>query len=235
MGALLIVAGLILVADAAAIATKPPTHYGLPPVHQLGTLPVSTGRAAVTAPAFHYGPLPTALRIAPIGVDSPLQPVYLQSDGALGVPPDVRTTGWWAQGVRPGDVGAAVIVGHVDSYDGPGVFLGIRRIKPGAIVAVGRSDGSWVTFAVDGVREFPKDKFPTAEVYGPTRDPQLRLVTCGGIFNRSTRHYDDNVVVFAHLVHNAAIATGTAPHPAPLPTQHPAPQATSVPGPGRRS
>ena len=115
-------------------------------------------------------------------------------------PHDPARAGWYAAGVVPGDQGPAVIGGHVDSRNGPGVFFRLRTLRPGDLVDVTRSDGRTVRFSVIAVALYPKDRFPTEAVYGPTSGPELRLVTCGGTFDRSARSYDDNVVVDAALV-----------------------------------
>jgi hypothetical protein len=93
-----------------------------------------------------------------------------------------------------------VIVGHVDSRSGPAVFFRLRQLAPGDEIAVDRVDGSTAVFVVQRVERHPKGAFPTDAVYGPTPVAQLRLVTCGGEFDRRSRHYVDNVVVFAGLV-----------------------------------
>jgi hypothetical protein len=90
-----------------------------------------------------------------------------------------------------------VIAGHVDSKTGPAVFFRLRQLKPGALVVVGLSGGGSVRFRVTTVRSYPKDKFPTNEVYGPTPAPELRLITCGGEYDRRAASYLDNVVAFA--------------------------------------
>jgi hypothetical protein len=143
--------------------------------------------------------LPVSLQIPTLKINSVLQPVYTAPDGSLSVPVDVHTTGWWAQGVQPGDPGAAVIVGHVDSHNGPGVFIALRTMHPGQSIRISRVDGSVAVFMLDGLREFRKTQFPTDLVYGATPNAELRLVTCGGEFNRASGHYLDNVVAFAHL------------------------------------
>ena len=97
----------------------------------------------------------------------------------------------------PGDRGPAVVAGHVDSVAGPAVFYRLRELRPGDEVVVDLSDGRTVTFRVTGSLQVPKDAFPTEEVYGPTPDAELRLITCGGEFDRSVRSYEDNTVVFA--------------------------------------
>ncbi|MBC3762534.1 class F sortase [Quadrisphaera oryzae] len=142
-------------------------------------------------------PAPTALRIPSLGVSSPLVRLGIRPDGSLEVPADAQRAGWFAQGVAPGGVGPAVIAGHVDSRTGPGVFAHLAGIGVGALVEVGRADGSTAEFVVTSVQQVAKDAFPTQSVYGPVAGPELRLITCGGAFDQSTGHYVDNVVVYA--------------------------------------
>ncbi|HEV2059455.1 MAG TPA: class F sortase, partial [Solirubrobacteraceae bacterium] len=149
--------------------------------------------------ALDPGPPPVSIALPAIRVESELEDLRLAADGTLTVPRDAARAGWWSQGVAPGDPGPAVIVGHVDSYDGPGIFLLLHRLQPGDEAVVRRNDGTSVTFVVDAVHQFHKDAFPTDIVYGPTPEPTLRLITCGGSFDKRTRSYDDNVIVFAHL------------------------------------
>jgi sortase (surface protein transpeptidase) len=105
--------------------------------------------------------------------------------GVLTAPPDPAEAGWLATGPAPGDVGPAVVTGHV-TYRGPAVFARLGELAPGDAVQVVKADGTPVAFVVTAVASYPKTEFPTAAVYGPTPDPQLRLVTCG-----------DDVVVYA--------------------------------------
>ena len=99
----------------------------------------------------------------------------------------------------PGEVGAAVIAGHVDSRkSGPAVFYNLHKLKAGDTVEVDRG-GQTVTFAVTEVQTYPKNAFPTDRVYQPTPDAELRLITCGGQFDRNLRSYRDNIVVYAVL------------------------------------
>ncbi|MEU2351224.1 class F sortase [Modestobacter sp. NPDC049651] len=142
---------------------------------------------------------PVRVTIPAIGVDSDLVDLGVDAGGALVPPTDFARAGWFAAGPVPGDVGPAVLAGHVDSYRGPAVFFRLDELRPGDRVTVERSDGRTVQFAVTRVARYAKDRFATDEVYGPTADPQLRLVTCGGAFDRSRRSYLDNVVVYARL------------------------------------
>ena len=96
-------------------------------------------------------------------------------------------------------VGAAVIAGHVDSTSGPAVFYGLRDLSEGDEVTVSGEDGEDLIFVVRRTEQYPKDQFPTTDVYGETTEPELRLITCGGDFDDSTGHYRDNIVVYATL------------------------------------
>jgi LPXTG-site transpeptidase (sortase) family protein len=115
------------------------------------------------------------------------------------VPSTTSVAGWYTGSPRPGETGAAVIAGHIDSYAGPGVFYRLKDLKPGDLLYVRRGHGTLAVFKVTAVRMFPKARFPTAAVYGPVPDAQLRLITCGGTFDPTTGHYLSNVIVFASL------------------------------------
>lgn len=158
-----------------------------------------TGKPFVPAvPPLHRAD-PIDVSIPAIGVAAPLVAVGADATGTLEVPPLDRPTvaGWYRHGVTPGEIGNAVLVGHVDSSAGPAVFFDLGRLRSGDTVRVARVDGSVATFAVDTVGSYPKDRFPTDEVYGSSTVAGLRLVTCGGRFDRSRGDYVDNVVVFA--------------------------------------
>jgi sortase (surface protein transpeptidase) len=157
----------------------------------------------VPAPRTPAQPPPVALDIPAIGVRTPLIPLGLRDDGTVAVPPPDpdAPAGWYRHGVAPGTVGAAVLLGHVDSAkDGPAVFYRLRELTPGATVRVERADGSTAVFTVTRTARYRKKAFPTLAVYGPTTRPELRLVTCGGRFDRARRSYRDNLVVYAGLL-----------------------------------
>lgn len=160
--------------------------------------------AAPPAPATPHVAEPVRLRIPSIGVDSELLHLGLNPDGTLEVPPRGGPAGdmaaWYDGSPRPGEEGPAVLEGHVDSMDGPSVFYRLGELAPGDRVLVDRADGTTATFVVDTAERYPKDDFPTVKVYGSTPDAQIRLITCGGDFDRATGHYVDNTVVYGHLV-----------------------------------
>ena len=142
---------------------------------------------------------PVRVRVPAAGVDSELLRLGTDATGALVPPDDFDRAGWFTGGAVPGDVGPAVVAGHVDSVDGPAVFARIGELGPGDEVQVDRADGTTARFTVTEVARYPKTAFPTEAVYGPTPRAELRLVTCGGEFDRSRRSYVDNVVVTAVL------------------------------------
>jgi sortase (surface protein transpeptidase) len=168
----------------------------------VGVLGIGAGSSGTTrweparASASAADARPERLRIASIGVDTPLEDLTLNLDGTLRAPTDYQRAGWYTQGTLPGDVGPAVIAGHVDSKTGPAVFFRLTDRRKGDIVEVTRA-GAPVKFKVLAVKKYPKAQFPTDEVYGPTPNAQLRLITCGGDFDRAARSYRDNVVVYA--------------------------------------
>jgi sortase (surface protein transpeptidase) len=140
---------------------------------------------------------PVRVRIPRIGVDAAVLALELDPHGVLPPPPTNHETGWWRAGPEPGEAGPAVVVGHVDSQEGPAVFFRLRDLDPGDRIAVERADGTAAEFTVGRTERYGKNSFPTAEVYGDTPNAQLRLITCGGAFDRTSGHYLDNVVVYA--------------------------------------
>ena len=156
-------------------------------------------RPPVVAAAHLARSVPVRLQIAAIGVDSRLMDLGLKADGTMQVPPSGFPAGWFTGAPTPGELGPAIIAGHVD-WKGPGVFYDLHSLKPGDRVTVTRKDGSKPVFRVTRVQQFPKDQFPTKSVYGNIDHAGLRLITCGGSFNSSTGHYEDNIVAFADLV-----------------------------------
>jgi len=142
-------------------------------------------------------PLPARLRIPSLQVDAPVGPVGTLPDRSVEVPDRWEEVGWFDGGARPGEDGPAVLLGHVDSKAGPAVFVRLPQVEVGAVVEVVDAEGGVTRFAVDRVEQHPKTRFPTEAVYLPALRPELRLVTCGGAFDRATGHYVDNIVVYA--------------------------------------
>lgn len=146
--------------------------------------------------------IPTWIDIPSIGARSTLVRLGLNPDRSIQVPPvdRPRQAGWYQYGPTPGQVGPAVILGHIDGDHQEGIFWRLHEVRTGDRITVGREDGSTATFAVAEVDDVHKSAFPTGAVYGNTPDPELRLITCGGAFDASTGHYLDNLIVYAKLV-----------------------------------
>ena len=140
--------------------------------------------------------LPVRLRIPTIGVDTEVESLGLATDRSIEVPSGPGVAGWWVGGPRPGQVGPAVIMGHV-RWKTPAVFFRLDRLERGDEVLVDRADGTTARFVVTGQGTYRKVAFPSDLVYYPTLDPELRLVTCGGPYDRAAGTYTENVVVFA--------------------------------------
>jgi sortase (surface protein transpeptidase) len=140
---------------------------------------------------------PVRLRIPSIKVNTGLEELRRAADQTIQVPRDPDSAGWWADGPRPGQVGPAVILGHVDSKTGPAVFFRLVELAVGADILVDLADGTTVRFTVTALHRYRKEEFPTDLVYYPTLNRELRLVTCGGPIDPTTGHYRDNLVVFA--------------------------------------
>ncbi len=141
---------------------------------------------------------PVSLAIPEIGVSSGLELLGRAGDGTVDVPRDPASVGWWTGGARPGQDGPAVLLGHVDTSEGPAVFYRLHELERGDELVVERADGTRATFTVTRTEQHPKQDFPTDRVYYPTLQPELRLVTCGGTIDPGTGHYRDNVIVFAN-------------------------------------
>ncbi len=163
---------------------------------------VPDGRAAELPDSAHpvLAPSPVALIIPAIGVRTALIRLRRTAAGALQVPATTSVAGWYTGSPRPGELGAAVIAGHVDSTAGPGVFFRLRLVRPHDLILVRRADSSLAAFRVLAVHVYAKSRFPTSAVYGPAPVAELRIVTCGGTFDQATGHYLSNVIVFAIAV-----------------------------------
>lgn len=142
---------------------------------------------------------PVRLRIPAIGLNATVDALGLAPDRTVEVPTDFAKVGWFRPGPSPGQLGSAVVLGHVDSFRGPAVFFRLRFLKKGDDVEVTLADGALVHFAVSEVAQYPKAEFPAQRVYGSHGGSALQLVTCGGEFDEDARSYRSNVVVYTSL------------------------------------
>ncbi|MFI8517196.1 class F sortase [Streptomyces sp. NPDC085481] len=146
---------------------------------------------------------PRRVEVPSLGLSAPVVARGLDAEGAIDPPPYEmpQTVGWYGAGTRPGADGAALFVGHVDTKTGPAVFYGLSAARPGATVNVTRSDGSVAEFTIDDVQVVERTAFDARKAYGRHRPAgaELRLITCGGTFDREAGAYTANVVVSAYL------------------------------------
>jgi LPXTG-site transpeptidase (sortase) family protein len=202
IGLLVAVAAALVGSVVVAVRTPPPVQAPatppavvvpvLPPGDVLfHPVPPEQQPAAVAATA-------STLDVPRLGISrSSLVGLGVDNAGELVPPASIAVAGWFTGSAVPGQVGPTVIAGHVDSYEGPGIFFRLDTLRSGDLVAVGRSDGVTVRYRVTDVATVAKDAFPTKAVYGPTPGSELRLITCGGEFDHTARRYLNNVVVSA--------------------------------------
>jgi hypothetical protein len=181
--------------------------------------PASVGDAATVpskvAPAVTVRSAPVELRIPAIALTVSLSTLGLNPDGTVQVPTDIQQPGWFRLGPSPGQEGSAVILGHVDSYQGPAVFFNLRSLVAGDQVDITLVDGVTAQFKVTSVAMYLKQSFPDQQVYGSHGYSALQLVTCGGVFDDDTGHYLSNIVVYTSLVATTpatAAADGSVQH-----------------------
>lgn len=174
-------------------AVAPPAATPAPTV----AAPTPAPATATPSPVIAAVADPTRVVIPGLGLDEPLIDLGLAADGAMEVPVDYDEVGWFTGGGRPGGPGPTVIAAHVDSPTGPAVFQRLDEVAVGDVVEVHDAEGRVHAYRVTETADYPKAQFPTARVFGATARDELRVITCGGIFDRDAGSYLDNRVVFA--------------------------------------
>lgn len=198
------VAGVFLIlggAIAVVVALSTQKHAPQPSAGAAGAVGPSAPRPR--GPWLRQRSIPVSMAIPAINVRSRLLRLGISTDGAMQVPAlpgQADDAAWYEYSAAPGQIGASVIEGHVDSYQGPAVFFRLGALRPGDRINVTLADGITAVFRVTGVREYAKSRFPAKAVYDVRNYAALRLITCGGIFDSATRHYLSATVVFASLL-----------------------------------
>ncbi|MEW9520349.1 class F sortase [Streptomyces tubercidicus] len=197
----------VLLAGCGGQDAAPPSS--LPPQQQPGGGGQSSDDAAADggsgdqAAASMPKSVPERLSIPALKVSSSLETLGQQKNGAMETPRDPDKAGWYRPGPTPGSQGPAVIAGHVSWNGKPSVFHKLTSMKRGDSIEVTRQDGKTAKFTVDRIAQYPKNKFPTLEVYKNLDHAGLRLITCGGEYDQGQHYYPDNVVVYASLTGSA--------------------------------
>lgn len=187
-------------------------------IWQIGTAPnpAAGGPPALPAPVIKASSIPHAarkhraglrrsvpikIRIRKIGLRAGLGEVGLAANGKVETPPyeNANRAMWYRLGPSPGEIGSSVILGHVDDKKSVAVFYYLTRIRPGDEIEVTRTDRRVAVFTVTSIEQFAKSDFPSVRVYGPSDAPELRLITCGGVYDHSTTRWRDNIIVFARM------------------------------------
>jgi LPXTG-site transpeptidase (sortase) family protein len=204
VAALALAAGLVVIAGGTAglLLMRHSTPAMRPAAAAVTALPAPTGPIVAPPPSAAAKPVasPVSLTIPLIGVQTSLVTLGLTTAGELQVPSSTSVAGWYTGSPRPGAIGSSIIVGHIDSVTGPGVFYRLPELTRGDRIYVKRADGTLVEFRVTSIQTYLKDDFPTEDVYGAVPDAELRLITCGGAFDPATGHYLSNIVVYATAV-----------------------------------
>jgi len=187
---------LVLTVALTGCSSDDPAAQGLP---QGAPATVQADDVPITAP--YDGLRPTRVRVPKIEADSSLLAVAVDSAGQIAVPTASKPmqAAWFRLSPVPGAVGPAIILGHVDGDAQEGIFAKLGQLVKGDEIIVDRSDGQVLKFVVSSETQIPKEQFPTDAVYGKTDKPELRLITCGGVFDHAAHSYKDNVVVYADL------------------------------------
>ncbi|MFJ8845567.1 class F sortase [Streptomyces cyaneofuscatus] len=197
IAALLLTGGLLLALGTARQQPAPPpaADKGAPPAAAPHSSAPSTEPRTTALPPSR----PVSITIPSLEVTSDLEQLGLGKNRAMETPKDPAKAGWYRPGTTPGAIGPSVIAGHV-TWDGvPAVFFKLTELDPGDRIDVRRADGTTAVFTVDRTATYPKDDFPTVEVYRNLDHAGLRLITCGGDFSEKDSRYADNVVVYASL------------------------------------
>jgi len=143
---------------------------------------------------------PVRLKIPALNIDTTFVELGIQGNDEIEIPKGYNEVGWYKHGPTPGELGPAVVLGHVDSYSGPAVFFYLGRLDPGDTIWIEREDGTTAIFRVDKLERYPQSNFPTSLVYGDINHAGLRLITCSGSYDREQQRYDSNLIVYASLI-----------------------------------
>lgn len=159
-----------------------------------------TSTSSVTTTLYASSSKPTQLEIPSINLSTVFEePVGLNEDGSIAVPKENETVAWYENGPTPGALGPSIILGHVDSINGPAIFYSLGQVSQGDKVRVTREDGSITVFSIYELERVEQNTFPNLKVYGPTPYAEVRLITCSGTYNRNTNRYSHNLIVYARL------------------------------------
>ncbi|GAB3911818.1 class F sortase [Kibdelosporangium lantanae] len=193
-----VVAATLVLALAGCGSTEAKAPAPQPTAGSAPTSPAATGSTGSTG---DDRILPTSVEIPKIGAKSTLVEAGLDANRSIEVPPvdNPMQAAWYKFSQVPGDAGPAILLGHVDGNKKPGIFYKLHEVKVGDEILVGRRDGKTLKFVTTKTEQVPKEKLPEDAIYGTTTEPELRVITCGGAFDKAEHSYKDNIIVYAKL------------------------------------
>ena len=204
---------------AAQHATLEPVTLTPPPPAPITGKVLDGAADALVAPQAEPG----MLRIPSVDITASFEaPVGIHDDGTIGVPDSFETVSYYRYGPVPGALGPSVVLGHVDSYEGPAVLFNLGQVAVGDRIEIERVDGSVAVFAVTGLERVEQGTFPTERVYGNIPYAGLRLITCSGVYDRRTMRYSHNLIVYAELIALEDATVAPAPAETAPPVEIPA-------------
>jgi len=200
-GVALAAAALVIATPIASADQQPSTTVTVSPAPTTTTITTTVPTTEPTTTTGLGRSTPDRIEIPRIGATSTLTSLGLNPDQTVQVPPleQRMQAGWYNGSPTPGEIGPAVVLGHVDGQGKPGIFFRLRELRPGDEILISREDGRKLTFVVERVQQVAKAEFPADEVYGDTARPELRVITCGGAFDHSAKSYRDNTIIYAAL------------------------------------
>jgi sortase (surface protein transpeptidase) len=196
-----------------AVAEQAPDPPPAPsPVLAPTTLPTPTPAPADEPPAaLVFSGLPIRIRIPAIEVDATVEPIGLTAENEMDVPQGWESVGWYQGGPLPGQVGNAVLAGHLDTSTGaPGVFWRLDELQPGDVIVIDGDSGASLVFQISSLARYAYAQAPREEIFGPADTARLNLITCSGAWNAQDRIYDHRLVVYAYLVPDGGLVGSSA-------------------------
>lgn len=183
--------------------TPPPTAIATAEPTTIATVEPTVEPTPTPIPQPKIGAIvPTRLRIPSLGIDTQVEQVGKTKDGAMDVPNSFWTVGWYKLGAKPGEIGNAVIDGHLDNPKGPSIFWDLKKLVPGSRIFVSDNKGQELVFEVYDNADYPFDSAPLEKIFGTASNVQLNLITCGGVFDQKSHNYDRRLVVYARYLPN---------------------------------
>jgi LPXTG-site transpeptidase (sortase) family protein len=141
------------------------------------------------------------IKIPSIALDAAIDSVGLTPGSDMAVPSDPLHAGWYDLGPRPGEIGSAVIDGHVNWYYGAtGVFADLHKLQAGDTITVEDATGVSSSFVVREIRRYDPSADASEVFFSTDGKAHLNLITCDGVWDKNAQQYSVRLVVFADKI-----------------------------------